>query len=48
MRVIEEMAASGENLDLSVLAAHIAERFSIVVHPRTVARALARLKKKAR
>jgi hypothetical protein len=30
------------------LVGEIARRFSVVVHPRTVARALARFKKKAR
>jgi len=48
MRFLEEAAASGEDLDPRRLVGHIAERFSLVVHPRTVARALARLKKKAR
>jgi transposase len=48
MRFIEAAAAAGEDLDRQRLAAHIAERFGVVVHPRTVARALARLKKKAR
>jgi transposase len=48
MRFIEEATAGGEDVDAQDLAARIARRFDLVVHPRTVARALARLKKKAR
>jgi transposase len=48
LRFIEEAAASEEKLDAQDLAAHIAQRFGLVVHWRTVQRALARLKKKAR
>jgi transposase len=48
MRFIEETAASGEELDAQDLAERIAQRFGLVVHRRTVARALMRLKKKAR
>jgi len=47
-RFIAEAAANGANLDAQDLAARIAERFGLVVHPRTVKRALARMKKKAR
>jgi hypothetical protein len=43
---IEEAAASEEKLDTPDLAARIAQRFDLVVHWRTVQRALARLKKK--
>jgi transposase len=49
LRFIEEAAAaSEEKLDTQDLAARIAQRFGLVVHWRTVQRALARLKKKAR
>jgi transposase len=48
MRFIEETAASDEELDAQDLAERIAQRFGLVVHRRTVARALMRLKKKAR
>jgi transposase len=47
-RFIEEAAASQEHLDARALAERIADRFGLVVHRRTVLRALARLKKKAR
>jgi transposase len=46
-RFIAEAAASGEDLDPQRLAERIAQRFGLVVHRRTVKRALARLKKKA-
>jgi transposase len=46
MRFIEETAASDEELDAQDLAERIAQRFGLVVHRRTVARALMRLKKK--
>jgi transposase len=48
MRLIEEKATGGDDLDLRELVEQISERFGIALHPRTVARALARLKKKAR
>ena len=48
MRFIEEAATSGRASDLTRLVEEIARRFSVVVHPRTVARALARFKKKPR
>jgi transposase len=48
LRFIEEVAASEEKLDAQEIAARIAQRFGLVVHWRTVKRALARLKKKAR
>jgi hypothetical protein len=48
MRFIEEMVARGEALDAPRLAERIAERFALLVHQRTVKRALARSKKKAR
>jgi transposase len=48
LRFIEEATASEEKLDTQDLAARIAQRFGLVVHWRTVKRALARLKKKAR
>jgi transposase len=48
LRFIAEAAASEEKLDARDLAARIAQRFGLVVHWRTVQRALARLKKKAR
>lgn len=47
-RFIEEATAGEKDLDARVLAERIADRFGLVVHRRTVARALARLKKKAR
>jgi transposase len=47
MRFIAEAAASSRDSDLTRLVGEIAQRFGLVVHPRTVARALARLKKKA-
>jgi transposase len=48
LRFIEEAIADEEKLDTQDLAARIAQRFGLVVHGRTVQRALARLKKKAR
>jgi transposase len=48
LRFIEEAVAIEEKLDTQDLAARIAQRFDLVVHWRTVQRALARLKKKAR
>lgn len=48
MRFIEEVAAGGRDSDLTRLVGEIAQRFRLVVHPRTVARALARFKKKPR
>lgn len=48
MRFIEEAATSSRASELTRLVGEIARRFSVVVHPRTVARALARFKKKAR
>jgi transposase len=47
MRFIEE-TVRGEELSAQRLVERIAERFGLVVHQRTVKRALARLKKKAR
>jgi transposase len=47
LRFIEE-AVSEEGLDAQDLTERIAQRFGLVVHRRTVVRALARLKKKAR
>lgn len=47
-RFIEETVARGDDVDATRLAKHITERFGLVVHQRTVKRALARLKKKAR
>jgi transposase len=47
-RFIEETVARGEELSARQLAERIAERFGVVVHQRTVKRALARLKKKAK
>jgi transposase len=47
-RFIEATVARGDELDAQRLAERIAERFGLVVHQRTVKRALARLKKKAR
>ena len=46
-RFIEEMVVRGEELTPQSWVERIAERFSLVVHQRTVKRALARLKKKA-
>jgi transposase len=48
MRFIEEVAAGGRGSYPTRLVGEIAQRFRLVVHPRTVARALARFKKKAR
>jgi transposase len=45
-RFIEETVARGEELDPQRLAECVAERFGLVVHQRTVKRALARSKKK--
>jgi transposase len=47
LRFIEE-AAGEKDLDARALTGRIANRFGLVVHRRTVLRALARLKKKAR
>ena len=47
-RFIEETVVRGEELTAQRLVECIAERFDLVVHQRTVKRALARLKKKAR
>lgn len=47
MRFIEQAAASNRHSDLTRLVREIDQRFGLVVHPRTVARALARIKKKA-
>lgn len=47
-RFIQETVASGDDVNATRLAKHITERFGLVVHQRTVKRALARLKKKAR
>jgi transposase len=47
-RYIEQTVARGEELDPQRLAERVAERFGLVVHQRTVKRALARSKKKAR
>ena len=48
MRFIEEAVASEADVDARRLTERIAERFGNVMHQRTVTRALARLKKKAR
>jgi transposase len=48
MRFIEEARAGQARLDAHVLIEQIAERFGVSVHRRTVARALARWKKKQR
>ncbi len=48
MRFIEETRAAQARLDAQVLVEQIAERFGLSVHRRTVARALARSKKKLR
>jgi transposase len=48
LRFIEDATASNEGLDAQSLTERIAQRFGLVVHRRTVKRALARLKKKAR
>jgi transposase len=45
-RFIEETVARGEELSARQLAERIAEHFGVVVHQRTVKRALARLKEK--
>jgi transposase len=45
-RYIEQTVARGEELDPQRLAERVAERFGLVVHQRTVKRALARSKKK--
>ena len=47
-RFIEETVARGEELSARQFAERIAEHFGVVVHQRTVKRALARLKKKAK
>jgi len=47
-RFIEETVARGEELSARQLAEGIAEHFGVVVHQRTVKRALTRLKKKAK
>jgi transposase len=47
LHFIEKVVASGGDSDLTSLVAQIAQRFGLTVHPRTVARTLARLKKKA-
>jgi len=47
-RFIEETVALGEELSARQFAERIAEHFGVVVHQRTVKRALARLKKKAK
>jgi transposase len=46
-RFIEETVDRGEELTPQSLVERIAKRFGLVVHQRTVKRALARLKKKA-
>src|SRR5258707_15077978 len=46
-RFIEQTVVRGEELAAQRLVERIAERFGLVVHQRTVKRALARLKKKA-
>jgi transposase len=46
MRFIEEIRAADEGLSAQALAERIAEQFGLVVHRRTVERALARPKKK--
>ena len=46
LRFIEEAGANGENLDAPGLVERIAQRFGLMVHRRTVERALARSKKK--
>jgi transposase len=46
MRFIEETAAGSRDSDLTRLVGEITQRFGLEVHPRTVARALVRLKKK--
>jgi len=48
LRVIEGAAANDKDCDAQALVERIAKRFGVVVHQRTVQRALARLKKKAR
>ena len=48
LHFIEEAIASEEGLDAQNLSERIAQRFGVAVHPRTVVRALARFKKKAR
>ena len=48
LRFIEQARAAEAGLDAQVLVEQIAERFGLSVHRRTVARALARLKKKLR
>ena len=47
-RFIEETVVRGEESTAQRLVERITERFGLVVHQRTVKRALARLKKKAR
>jgi transposase len=46
LRFIEEAGANGETLDAQGLVERIAQRFGLMVHRRTVERALARSKKK--
>jgi transposase len=46
LRFIEEAGANGETLDAPGLVERIAQRFGLMVHRRTVERALARSKKK--
>ena len=48
LRFLRDAAATEADLDVSTLTERIAQRFRVVVHQRTVERALARLKKKAR
>jgi len=48
MRFIEEIRAADEGLSAQALVERIAERFGLVVHRRTVERALARRPKKKR
>ena len=48
MRFIEELRTTEEGLNSPALVERIAERFGVVVHRRTVERALARPKKKRR
>ena len=48
MRFIEELRTTQEGLGSPALVARIAERFGVVVHRRSVERALARPKKKRR
>ena len=48
MRFIEEAYGEEESVDVPALLERVAERFGLVVHRRTVERALARFKKKRR